>query len=33
MIMDNINISIANGNECDVSCLKYEIVLWRQFVI
>ena len=27
MIIDNINISIVNGNECDVSCLKYKIML------
>ena len=31
MIIDNINISIVNGNECDVPCLKYKIILWRQF--
>ena len=32
MIRDNINIAIVNGNECDVSCLKYKIMHWRQFV-
>ena len=31
--INNINIAIVNGNECDVSCLKYKIILWRQFVI
>ena len=31
MIIDIINIAIVNGNECDVSCLKYKIMLWRQF--
>ena len=31
MIINNINISIVNGNECDVSCLKDKIILWRQF--
>ena len=30
MIIDNINIVIVNGNECDVSCLKYKIMPWRQ---
>ena len=32
-LKDNINIAIANGNECGVSCLKYKIILWRQFCI
>ena len=31
MIINNINISMDNGNKCDVSCLKYKIKLWRQF--
>ena len=31
MIINNINIAIVNGNECDVSCLKDKIILWRQF--
>ena len=31
MIIDNINIAIVNGNGCDVSCLKYKIMLWRLF--
>ena len=30
---NNINIAIVNGNECGVSCLKYKIILWRQFCI
>ena len=30
MITNNINIALVNGNECDVSCLKYKIMLWRQ---
>ena len=33
MIIDNINIAIVNRNECDVSCLKYKVMLCRQFVI
>ena len=31
MRLNNIRISIVNGSECDVSCLKYKIKLWRQF--
>ena len=31
MIINNINVSIVNDNECDVSCLKYKIMLWGQF--
>ena len=31
MIIDKINIAIVNGNECDVFCLKYKRMLWRQF--
>ena len=31
MIIYNINFAIVNGNECGVSCLKYKIMLWRQF--
>ena len=31
MIVNNSSIAIVNGNECDVSCLKYKIMLWRQF--
>ena len=31
MIIDNINIAIVNGNECDFSCLKYKIMFLRQF--
>ena len=29
MIVSNINIAIVNGNECDVSCLKYKIMPWK----
>ena len=29
MIINNISIAIVNGKECDVSCLKYNIMLWR----
>ena len=31
MIINNINIVIVNGNEFDVSFLKYKIMPWRQF--
>ena len=31
MIINNITIAIVSGNECDVSCLKIKILLWRQF--
>ena len=31
MKINNINIAIVNGNECDVSCLKYKILFWKQF--
>ena len=29
MKINNINIAIVNGDECDVSCLKYKIMLWK----
>ena len=31
MVINSINIAIVNRNERDVSCLKYKIMLWRQF--
>ena len=31
MKTNNINIAIVNGNRCDVFCLKYKIMLWKQF--
>ena len=31
MKINNINIEIVNVNEWDLSCLKYKILLWKQF--
>ena len=33
MIINNINIAIVNGNECDVSYLKYKIMLNLETVL